>query len=231
MADIDVKRNRDEVGPWILFLALITLVSLAGWALIEAVDGREVAEEPVAAHLPRDMPVALPPVRLVPTAVLVVDPVRVSEAMRAYRAHVAAEAPATGDHLYAAAGVARLAAALAAIVGREPGPDAEVIGKANAFLLVADLLVASPDSLRLHADWIHRTALAAVDLMDALGETRFPGAEGLDGELEEALRAAEGIRPEAGLEGQTEAVRRFFRAAEAPLETLAERASAGALTS
>ncbi|HEX2205835.1 MAG TPA: hypothetical protein VHG91_21150 [Longimicrobium sp.] len=102
------------------------------------------------------------------------------------------------------------------------------MGKANAFLVVAGLLAASPDSLRLHADWMHRTALAAVDLMDELGETRFPGAEGLDGELEEAHRAADAIRPEAGLADQTEAVRRFFREAHDPLRTLAERASAAA---
>lgn len=226
MADIDVKR-KGEVGPWILFLALLSILTVAGWVLIERVgdDRDEVVTVPVA------VPPVLEPVaraRLVPTTVVVVDPVRVSEAMRAYRAHAAAPVPATGDHRYAAAGIARLATALVAIVGREPGPDPEVVGKANAFLVAARLLVASPDSLRLHADWMHRTAGAAVDLMDELGEKRFPEAAGLDAELEEALRAAEAIRPEAGLAGQAEAVRRFFRAAEAPLETLAERASAAA---
>mgnify|MGYP006148283549 CR=1 FL=1 len=76
-----------------------------------------------------------------------------------------------------------LGTTLAAIVGREPGPNPEVVAKANAFYLIANLLVASPDTLRLHADWMHRTALAAVDAMEELGETRFPDAAGLDGEL------------------------------------------------
>lgn len=227
MSDIDVvRRERGSAWLWLLLLAGIALVSWVAWTLIDD-DPAEVAGVPPAEPT---APIAapLPAVPVAPTAVVVVDPVRVSEAMRAYTAHVGREVPADGQHLYAAAGISRLATALAAIVGREPGPDREVVAKANAFFLIANLLVVSPDTLRLHADWMHRTALAAVDAMEQVGETRFPGAAGLRAELEETRRAAEAIRPEEGLMGQRDEVRAFFRQAADPLRILAERSSAAA---
>lgn len=250
MADIDVKRERKSAWGWVLFVALLALISWGAWELIFDDDEVEIADvppvpmaepitttpEPVADPTVPPMPVPapagspgeVPAQRLVPTAVVVVDPVQITEAMRAYDVHVGRDVPADGEHLYSAAGISRLGTLLSAIVGREPGPNPDVVAKANAFFLIANLLVASPDTLRLHADWMHKSALAAVDAMAELGETRFPGAAGLEAELSDARAAANAIRPEEGLMGQREEVRRFFREARDPLLILAERASAGA---
>jgi hypothetical protein len=228
MADIDVQRKRGMGSAW-LGVLLVILIALAAWGLWAYFTGEDDVEAAAAPAVPMAEPVAAMPAEpLVPTAVVVIDPVQVEEAMRAYTAHVETVAPVNGEHLYSAVGVGRMGAVLAAIVGREPGPNPEVVAKANAFYLIANLLVASPDTLRLHADWMHRTALAAVDAMEELGTTRFPDAAALDGELAQARQAANAIRPAEGLMEQREEVRRFFGEAGDALRILAERASDGA---
>jgi hypothetical protein len=227
MADIDVQRKRGMGSAW-LGVLLVILIALAAWGLWAYFSGEDDVEAAAAPAVPMAEPVAAMPAEpLVPTAVVVIDPVQVEEAMSAYTAHVETQAPVNGEHLYSAVGVSRMGAVLAAIVGREPGPNPEVVAKANAFYLIANLLVASPDTLRLHADWMHRTALAAVDAMEELGTTRFPDAAGLDGELAQARQAANAIRPAEGLMEQREEVRQFFGEAGDALRILAEQASAG----
>lgn len=223
MAEIRRQRERRNTGLWVLILAIVGLTAWGVWMLLGGEDEVEVAEAPAA---PAAGPVApMPHKPLVTTTTLVVDPVAVAGAVRAFAAHVESEVPMNGNHLYSAEGISRLGTALAAIVGREPGPDGDVVAKANAFFVAAKLLVVSPDSLRLHADWMHQAALAAADAMDELAGKRFADAPGLDGELEHARRAAELIRPERGLREQRNEVRRFFRETEDVLRIMGERAT------
>ncbi|HEU4558343.1 MAG TPA: hypothetical protein VFS20_10855 [Longimicrobium sp.] len=229
MAEIRRQRERRNAGLWLLILAVAGLAAWGVWMLVDVDDEVAVADAP-AAPAPVTQPVALIPAEpLATTTVLVVDPVAVAGAVRAYAAHVESDVSANGNHLYSAEGISRLGTALAAIVGREPGPDHDVVAKANAFFVVAKLLVASPDSLRLHADWMHQAAQAAVDAMDELAAKRFSDAPGLKGELEHARRAADAIRPERGLMMQRNEVRQFFRETEDALRVMGERASTQAV--
>lgn len=227
MADINVERQRSSAWLWVLGLVVLGLLM---WGVVEWIDGDEVDE---AAALPVDAataPPALAPVpeaTLAPTTVVVVDPVQVSEAMSAYTAHIESALPADAQHLYAAEGIARLATALGAIVGKEPGPDADVVARANAFYVIAATLAATPDSLRLHADWMHRAAVEAVELMARVAETRFPESVELKGEIEQARQGADAIEPEESLLGQTGEVRLFFRQAADALRIMAEQAGTG----
>jgi hypothetical protein len=217
------QRERRNVALWVLILAVVGLTAMGVWAVLDGERAVQVADAPVAPAAATAAP--LPPGQLVTTTAVLVDPVAVAGAVRAYTAHVESDMPADGNHLYSAGGISRLGTALAAIVGREPGPDGDVVGKTNAFLVTAKLLVVSADSLHLHADWMHAAAVAAVDAMEVLARKRFPDAPGLGEELEHARRAAESIRPARGLTEQRNEVRRFFREANDALHILGKHAS------
>lgn len=213
MADIDIQKKRGT-SPWVWLIALALLVLLV-WLIAEAMDrpdAAEPAEAVVVAPLPAE---AVAPAPAGPPPVLVIDPAVPAPAVAAYVAHVrgAGEGRMGTDHVYTAEGIARMATALRELVQAHRGLTPQALAQAERFYTLAGALVASPDSLRMHADWVNQAATSAAGVLDGLAtEVQGPVPE-LREQVREVRAAADAIDPQQQLLAQQEQVRAFFREA------------------
>jgi hypothetical protein len=138
---------------WIWLVAL-EMLALLVCVIAEAFDGPDEAEAGDSAlRAP-----AMAPATEAPVPVLVVDPSVPAPAVAAYVADVRGEGEGRmgSDHVYTAAGIERMATALRELMPAHRGPTPQACAQADRFYILASALVASPDSLRLHADWVRR---------------------------------------------------------------------------
>lgn len=208
MADIDIERKRSKGWLWLLALALLALLV---WVIAEAFDGPDEAEAGDSAlRAP-----AMAPAAEAPVPVLVVDPSVPAPAVAAYVAHVRGEGEGRmgSDHVYTAEGIARMATALRELVQAHRGLTPQAHAQADRFYVLASALVASPDSLRLHADWVKEAAASAAGVMEGLAaEVAGPVPE-LREQVREVRTAADAIAPRRDLLQQQQNVSAFFREA------------------
>lgn len=160
---------------------------------------------------------------------VVVYPARVAGAVRTYQDYVdGTPVPAPGpDHRYVAGGIVRLTDALRQVVQAEPTTARALEPEAIALYTVANLFVASPDSLRYHAAWMRNTADAVAGVMEKVAGSRFAGDTALARRVAGVRRAAGAIDPDQALLRQTDQVRSFFRSAEDPLRMMARVPAGG----
>ncbi|HEU0012121.1 MAG TPA: hypothetical protein VFQ45_00470 [Longimicrobium sp.] len=205
MAEIDIERKRGGAWVWVLGLAALALLI---WLLAEAFDGPDeaVAVEAVA-------PAAGEPAASVgPVPVLVVDPSVPAPAVAAFVSHIrGGEARMGKDHLYTAEGIARMATALRELEQAHRGLSAGARAQAGEFYARAAALVASPDTLLAHADWVHAAAMDAAGVMEGLAEDVKGPVPELREQVAEVRSAAQAIQPGRDLLAQEEQVRGFFR--------------------
>lgn len=208
MADIDIERKRGTGWVWLVALALLALLV---WVIAEAFGGPDEAEAGDTAL--RASPMA--PAAEAPVPVLVVDPSVPAPAVAAYVAHVRGEGEGRmgSDHVYTAEGIARMATALRELVQAHRGLTPQGNAQAERFYVLASALVASPDSLRLHADWVNEAATSAAGVMEGLAaEVAGPVPE-LREQVREVRAAADAIAPRRDLLQQQQNVSAFFREA------------------
>lgn len=209
MADIDIEKKRN--GRWWIWLVALALLALLVWVIAEALDGPDEA----AAGDSAVRAAAMTPAAEAPVPVLVVDPSVPAPAVAAYVAHV--RGPGEGrmgsDHVYTAEGIARMATALRELVQAHRGLSPQAHAQAERFYVLASALVASPDSLRLHADWVKEAATSAASVMEGLAaEVAGPVPE-LREQVREVRTAADAIAPRRDLLQQQQNVSAFFREA------------------
>lgn len=209
MADIDIEKKRD--GRWWIWLVALVLLALLVWVIAEAFDGPdEVEPDDSALRAP-----AMAPATEAPVPVLVVDPSVPAPAVAAYVAHVRGEGEGRmgSDHVYTAVGIERMATALRELVQAHRGLTPQARAQADRFYVLASALVASPDSLRLHADWVKEAATSAAGVMEGLAaEVAGPVPE-LREQVREVRTAADAIAPRRDLLQQQQNVSAFFREA------------------
>ncbi len=214
MADIDIQRKRDK--PWWVWLVALALLALLVWVIAEAFDGPDEAEAGDSAlRAPAMAPAWEAPAAQGPVPVLVVDPSVPAPAVAAYVAHVRGEGEGRmgSDHVYTAEGIARMATALRELVQAHRGLTPQAHAQAERFYVLAAALVASPDSLRLHADWVNEAATSAAGVMQGLAaEVAGPVPE-LREQVREVRTAADAIAPRRDLLQQQQNVSAFFREA------------------
>jgi hypothetical protein len=216
MAGRDVRRRRAG-WAWLLLVGLLGLGAALGRG--RAVPSRGADPGPAAAE---EMPAALwdtPAPSLVPSPAVEVDSAAVADALRAFASHVAADG---ARERYAAMGLARLGIALGALVGREPGPDAGVVARANAYFRVANDLLTASDSGPVDPAALRDAARAGVAAMDALARARLPAGAALEDDLRQAGQAAEALGAADDPAERRREVRRFFEEAEDVLRRVAE---------
>lgn len=208
MADINIEKKRGKGWIWLVALALLALLV---WVIAEAFDGPdEVEGDDSALRAP-----AMAPAAQAPVPVLVVDPAVPAPAVAAYVAHVRGEGEGRmgSDHVYTAEGIARMATALRELVQAHRGLTPQARGQADRFYALASALMASPDSLRLHADWVNEAATSAAGVMEGLAaEVAGPVPE-LREQVREVRTAADAIDPRRDLLQQQQNVSAFFREA------------------
>ncbi len=208
MADIDIEKKRGK--GWVM-LVVLALLALLVWVIGEAFGGADEAEAGDSAlRAP-----AMAPAAGAPAPVLVVDPSIPAPAVAAYVAHVRGQGEARmgSDHVYTAEGITRMATALRELVQAHRGLTPQAHAQAERFYVLASALVASPDSLRLHADWVHEAATSAAGVMEGLAaEVAGPMPE-LREQVREVRSAAERIAPRRDLLQQQQDVSAFFREA------------------
>lgn len=208
MADIDIERKRGK--GWVMLLVL-ALLALLVWVIGEAFGGADEAEaDDSALRAP-----AMAPAAAAPVPVLVVDPSIPAPAVAAYVAHVRGQGEGRmgSDHVYTAEGITRMATALRELVQAHRGLTPQAHAQAERFSVLASALVASPDSLRLHADWVSEAATSAAGVMEGLAaEVAGPVPE-LREQVREVRTAADAIAPRRDLLQQQQQVRAFFQQA------------------
>lgn len=218
MADINVQRKRPGILPVIVALLVLGVLAWLGFTLADGGEreGTAGVEAPARAAPGAGAPAAEH------AALVVVDPVRAAAAVQGYVAHVrgAGEARMGRDHRYTAEGIARLATALREIAQAQRGLTPATLGLADGFYRTAAALVTTPDSLRLHADWMHQAAASAAAVMEAIVEGRSEASSALHDQVADVRNAAAAIQPGKELLAQGDEVRRFFREAVDPLQML-----------
>lgn len=205
MADIDIQRKRGGTWAWVLGLVLLALLA---WLLLELFDGDDEAEV-VEAAVPAGTTPAAP---AGPVPVLVVDPSVPAPAVAAFVSHIrGGEAQMGKDHLYTAEGITRMATALRELVQAHRGLSPEARAQAGEFYTRAAALVASPDTMLAHADWVHAAAMDAAGVMEGLAEDVKGPVPELREQVAQVRAAAQAIDPDKDLLAQEEQVRGFFR--------------------
>jgi hypothetical protein len=208
VADINIEKKRGKAWAWLVALAVLALLA---WLIVDAF--RE-ADEAEAGDSALRAP-AMAPAAQAPVPVLVVDPSVPAPAVAAYVAHVRGEGEGRmgSDHTYTAEGIARMATALRELVQAHRGLTPQAHAQAERFYVLASTLVASPDSLRLHADWVSEAATSAASVMEGLSaEVAGPVPE-LREQVREVRTAADAIAPRRDLLQQQQNVSAFFREA------------------
>ncbi|HEU0302802.1 MAG TPA: hypothetical protein VFR37_25295 [Longimicrobium sp.] len=192
---------------------MLALLALLVWVIGEAFGGPDEAEAEAGGSALRAP--AMAPAAEAPVPVLVVDPSVPAPAVAAYVAHVRGQGEARmgSDHVYTAEGITRMANALRELVQAHRGLTPQAHAQAERFYVLASVLVASPDSLRLHADWVSEAATSAAGVMEGLAaEVAGPVPE-LREQVREVRSAAERIAPRRDLLQQQQDVSAFFREA------------------
>lgn len=203
MADIDIQR-KPRTWVWLVILALLALLV---WLIAEVMGGPDEAEAVQTAA-----PAAGTPVAVAPAAVMVIDPAVPAPAVAAFVAHVrGGEARMGSDHVYTAQGIARMADALRELVQAHTTLGPAAAAGADRFHTLAAALVASPDSLRLHADWVSEAASSAATVMDGLADAVKGPVPELREQVREVRTAAAAIDPARDLLEQKDQVQAFFR--------------------
>lgn len=208
VADIDIEKKRDR--RWWIWLVALALLALLVWVIAEAFGGSDEAQEGESAlRAP-----AMAPAVEAPAPVLVVDPAVPAPAVAAYIAHVRQnEARTGGDHLYTAEAIVRMGSALRELVQAHRGLSPAAVARAERFYALASALAASPDSMRMHADWVSEAATSAAEVMEGLAaEVAGPVPE-LREQVREVRAAADAIAPRRDLLQQQQNVSAFFREA------------------
>ncbi len=205
MADIDIQRKRGGAWAWVLGGVVLALLA---WLLLEMLGSDDEAEGAVAT-----MPAATTPVAPAgPVPVLVVDPTVPAPAVAAFVSHIrGGEAQMGKDHLYTAEGIARMATALRELEQAHRGLSPEARTQAGEFYARASALVASPDTMLAHADWVHAAAMDAAGVMEGLAEDVKGPVPELREQVAQVRAAAQAIDPGTELLAQEEQVRGFFR--------------------
>lgn len=213
MAEIHIERKKPSAWMGIAALVVLGLLLWAaiefnqrrspGWvdpARAEAAGGERA--EPGAAAGGAGGPM-----------LLVVDPAVPIPATAAFLAHIrgADEGRMGSDHRYTAEAIARMSDALREIVQARPGVNPEAVRQAIALQALAAGLVATPDSLRAHADWMSQAALSASAVMEGVADDVKGPVPEMREQAREARRAATAIDPSRDLLAQKDAVRAFFR--------------------
>jgi hypothetical protein len=204
VADIDIQKKRGSAWPWILGLLALALLA---WLLVDLFDDddAEVAEAAVPAATTPAAPAG-------PVPVLVVDPSVPAPAVAAFVSHIrGGEAQMGKDHLYTAEGITRMATALRELEQAHRGLSPEARAQAGEFYARAAALVASPDTMLAHADWVHAAAMDAAGVMEGLAEDVKGPVPELREQVAQVRTAAQAIDPGKELLAQEEQVRRFFR--------------------
>lgn len=209
MAEIEIQRKR-RGWVWLVALAVLTLLV---WLVADALDGPDEAEAGQAA-LPPAAAAPGPAVPAAPATMMVIDPAVPAPAVAAFVAHVrAGEARMGSDHVYTAQGIARMADALRELVQAHTAAGPRAAAGADRFYTLAAALVASPDSLRMHADWLSEAASSAATVMEGLADAVKGPVPELREQVGEVRTAARAIDPARDLLQQQDQVRAFFRQA------------------
>jgi hypothetical protein len=205
VAEIEIQKKRSG-WVWLVVLALLTLLV---WLVADWMDGPDEAEAVQTAAPAAGMTGAV-----APATMMVIDPSVPAPAVAAFVGHIrGGEARMGSDHVYTAQGIARMADALRELVQAHTAVGPRAAAGAERFYTLAAALVVSPDSLRMHADWVSEAASSAATVLEGLSDAVKGPVPELREQVAEVRTAARAIDPARDLLQQQDQVRAFFRQA------------------